>query len=56
MLTDIEIAQKNQMMPITEVAKKIGIEESGLDLYGKYKAKITMAELRKHFLHPEELL
>ena len=47
MLTDIEIAQKNQMMPITEVAKKIGIEESELDLYGKYKAKITMAELRK---------
>ncbi len=45
MLTDIEIAQKNVMSPITEVAAKIGIEESGLDFYGKYKAKITMSEL-----------
>lgn len=47
MLTDIEIAQKNQMEPIAGVAKKIGIEEDSLDLYGKYKAKITMAELRR---------
>ncbi len=47
MLSDIEIAQKNEMACITQVAKKIGIEESALDLYGNYKAKITMAELRK---------
>lgn len=46
MLTDIEIAQKNKMAPIAEVAKKIGLSEDDLELYGKYKAKITMAELR----------
>lgn len=46
MLTDIEIAQKNKMAPIVEVAKKIGLTEDDLELYGKYKAKITMAELR----------
>ncbi|MBQ4379182.1 MAG: formate--tetrahydrofolate ligase [Treponema sp.] len=46
MLTDIEISQNNKMIPITEVAKKIGIGEDSLELYGKYKAKLTMEELR----------
>lgn len=46
MLTDIEIAQQNKMAPIAEVAKKIGLTQDDLELYGKYKAKITMAELR----------
>jgi formate--tetrahydrofolate ligase len=46
MLSDIEIAQKNTMAPVTEVAAKIGITEDGLELYGKYKAKLTMDELR----------
>ena len=45
-MTDIEIAQQNEMLPIAEVAKKIVIKEDDLELYGKYKAKITMAELR----------
>ena len=45
-MTDIEIAQKNVMEPITKVAKKIGIKESELDLYGQYKAKITFDELK----------
>lgn len=45
-MTDIEIAQKNVMVPITEVAAKIGITEDDLELYGKYKAKISMKELR----------
>lgn len=47
MLTDIEIAQKNQMLPVKEIAAKVGMTEDDFDLYGKYKAKITMAELRK---------
>lgn len=47
MLTDIEIAQKNQMVPVSEVLNKIGITDDDYDLYGKYKAKITMSELRK---------
>lgn len=47
MLTDIEIAQKNQMVPVSEVLNKIGMTDDDYDLYGKYKAKITMSELRK---------
>ncbi|NLM74506.1 MAG: formate--tetrahydrofolate ligase [Clostridiaceae bacterium] len=40
MMTDIEIAQKAKMLPIEDVAKKLGIERSDLELYGDYKAKI----------------
>lgn len=46
MLSDIQIAQANTMSPISEVAKKIGIGEDALELYGSYKAKLTMTELR----------
>ena len=45
-MTDIEIAQKNVMEPISEVAKKIGISDDKLDLYGNYKAKVTFEELK----------
>ena len=41
MKTDIEIAQKAVMENITEVAKKLGITEDELELYGRYKAKIS---------------
>ena len=41
MLTDIEIAQQAKMKPIAEVADKIGIKEDELELYGKYKAKLS---------------
>lgn len=41
MKTDIEIAQEAVMLPIKEVAAKIGIEEDDLEFYGKYKAKIS---------------
>ncbi len=41
MLTDIEIAQQSTMKPIAEVAEKIGINEEELELYGKYKAKLS---------------
>lgn len=46
-MTDIEIAQKNKMLPITEVAAKIGIKPEDLELYGSYKAKLTMKKLRE---------
>ena len=46
-MTDIEIAQKNVMSPISDVAKKIGLTEDDLEFYGKYKAKITMKKLRE---------
>ena len=45
-MTDIEIAQKNVMIPIAQVAEKIGIETENLELYGKYKAKISFEELK----------
>lgn len=41
MKTDIEIAQEAKMLPIKEVAAKLGLTEDDLDLYGKYKAKVT---------------
>ena len=51
-MTDLEIAQKAQMLPIREVAKKLNISEDDLDPYGKYKAKLPLhlinAEKMKH--------
>ena len=41
MKTDIQIAQEAKMLPIKEVAAKIGMVEDDLELYGKYKAKIS---------------
>ena len=41
MLTDIEIAQQAHMLPITEVAAGLGIDPDDLELYGKYKAKLS---------------
>lgn len=41
MKTDIEIAQEAKMLPIKEVAATLGLTEDDLDLYGKYKAKVT---------------
>ncbi len=41
MKTDIEIALEAELQPIKEVAKKLDISEDDLDLYGKYKAKLT---------------
>ncbi|SEP95487.1 Formate-tetrahydrofolate ligase [Treponema bryantii] len=45
-MTDIEIAQKNKMIPVADVAAKIGITADKLENYGPYKAKITFDELR----------
>ena len=39
--SDIEIAQQTKMEPIVKIAEKLGIEEDNIELYGKYKAKIT---------------
>lgn len=41
MKTDIQIAQEATMLPIKDVAASIGIKEDDLELYGKYKAKIS---------------
>ena len=41
MKTDIQIAQEAVMEPITEVAAKVGLSQDDLELYGKYKAKLS---------------
>jgi len=50
MLTDAQIAQSAQMEPITKVAESIGLDPEKLDLYGKYKAKLSgelLSEIEK---------
>ena len=47
MLSDIEIAQKAHMLPITEVGAKLGIGEEDIELYGRYKAKLSMDLIKR---------
>ncbi len=42
MLSDIEIAQKNSMKPVQEIAASLGLSSNDFDLYGTYKAKLTL--------------
>ena len=45
--SDIEIAQETELLPIEEVAAKIGLTRKDLELYGNYKAKLDYTELSK---------
>ena len=45
-MTDIEIAQASQMLPIEEVAAKVGIKPEQLENYGHYKAKVDIHALK----------
>ena len=47
MKTDIQIAQEAKMLPITDIATQLGIKDDELELYGKYKAKINDAFLKR---------
>lgn len=47
MKTDVQIAQEGKMVPIVGVAEKIGLEEEDLELYGKYKAKVSLDVLER---------
>ncbi|MFW5718646.1 MAG: formate--tetrahydrofolate ligase [Halanaerobium sp.] len=47
MKSDIQIAQEATMKEITEIAKKIGLQEDDLELYGKYKAKVKLDVLKR---------
>lgn len=47
MLSDIEIAQQAKMQKITEVAAKLDISEDDIELYGKYKAKLSYDLIRR---------
>lgn len=46
-MNDIEIAQQTKMEPIVEVAQKVGLTEDDLELYGKYKAKVSLPLKKK---------
>lgn len=45
--SDIEIAQQSTMQPILDIAKKIGLTEDDLELYGKYKGKLSYEAIHK---------
>ena len=53
MKTDVQIAQEANMLPIKEVASTIGLTEDDLELFGKYKAKISMEKIKALETKPE---
>lgn len=53
MLSDIEIAQSANMLPIKDIAAKIGIDEDDIEFYGKYKAKMSSAVIEKSKAMPD---
>ena len=52
MKSDIEIAQEAEMLPISKVAAKLGMNDDDLEFYGKYKAKITDEYIKKVMKNP----
>ena len=53
MKTDIQIAQEAAMLPITQVAEKLNISADELELYGKYKAKLSDEYLKQISQNPD---
>ena len=47
MKTDIEIAQSIELKPIVDIVEKLGISYDDLELYGKYKAKLSFDKIRE---------
>ena len=45
MKSDIEIAQSVELQPIVEVVKQVGLDADDLELYGKYKAKLSFDKI-----------
>jgi formate--tetrahydrofolate ligase len=45
--SDLEIAQEAKMKPIVEIAKEMGLDEDDIELYGKYKCKVSLDVLKK---------
>ena len=46
-LSDIEIAQQTTLEPIVKIAEKVGLTDDDLELYGKYKAKISFDAIKR---------
>jgi len=53
MLSDLEIAQKAKIKPIIEIAEKAGIDKEFLELYGNYKAKVSLDIMEKIKDYPD---
>jgi len=53
MLSDVEIAQSVTPKPVTEIAKSLGLSEDDLELYGRYKAKISSEARKRLESNPE---
>lgn len=53
MKTDIQIAQEAELLPIKEVAEKLDITEDELELYGKYKAKLSDEYMERISKNPD---
>jgi len=47
MLSDLEIAQRAKLLPITDIARALGLEDDELELYGKTKAKIALSVMKR---------
>ncbi len=52
MKSDLEIAQEATLKPIVEIAEEMGLKEDEIELYGKYKAKISLDVLSRKELNP----
>ena len=48
MKSDIQIAQEAKMEPIAKIAEKLNLNEDDIELYGKYKCKISLDVLNKN--------
>ncbi len=48
MKSDIQIAQEAKMEPIVKIAEKLNLGEDDIELYGKYKCKISLDVLNKN--------
>lgn len=53
MLSDIEIAQQTKMQKISDVVKQLGISEDKLELYGNYKAKLSLESIKENAHKPD---
>ncbi len=51
--TDLDIARAAKLQPIVAIARSLGIEDNELDLYGSYKAKISLNVLDRLGYHPD---
>ena len=55
-LTDLDIAKKLELTPITEIAKKLGLDPDEIEMYGKYKAKLPLTKIDRKKIETGNLI